>query len=79
MLAFHNAQQNVVTSVVSAELQAELCTAGMALAKRHDVNQRFVQQDVLADDAHRLLQGVQQGLALHACGGLHQRLITLAA
>lgn len=79
LLAFHNAQQNVVTSVVSAELQAELCTAGMALAKRHDVNQRFVQQDVLADDAHRLLQGVQQGLALHACGGLHQRLITLAA
>lgn len=65
--------------VTSIEWQYALCEEGQQLAQRFDLPQQFVQADVHSPEVVKLLQKEQQVLALHACGQLHLRLLTLAA
>jgi hypothetical protein len=55
-----------------------LRAGGQALADRQCVPVRLEAQDVLAPGTERWLAGSTQVAALHACGDLHQRLLTLA-
>lgn len=66
--------------VVSLEWQAPLCEAGQAFADRWHLSQTFVCADAFTIDADtNPFTGQQQVVALHACGDLHVRLLTLAA
>lgn len=61
--------------VRTLELQAELCREGERMAQRVGVSQQFKQGDALSPESQSLLQH-HHPLALHACGGLHRRLLT---
>jgi hypothetical protein len=60
--------------VLTLEQDAGLCDAGERLASRAKVEQRFHRGDALDSDNRSLLRH-RRPLALHACGGLHRRLI----
>lgn len=66
-------------AVTSLEWQPQLCAEGQQQAEHLRLAQRFVQADVLAEDVSAHLQRRQQVVALHACGGLHVRLLQLAS
>ncbi|MGI2065168.1 methyltransferase [Shewanella sp. MF08487] len=66
--------------VVSLEWQAPLCEAGQVFADKWHLSQTFVCADAFAIDADtNPFTRQQQVVALHACGDLHVRLLTLAA
>jgi hypothetical protein len=64
-------------AVDTLELDGELCGAGRALAQRAQVEQRFIQGDVLAPSTTAHLAG-RHVVALHACGDLHRSLVQRA-
>ncbi|MCL2523754.1 MAG: SAM-dependent methyltransferase [Betaproteobacteria bacterium] len=59
--------------VHTLEIDAALCQAGEQLARRLGSGQTFVNADALAVDLRAFSGG--HAVALHACGGLHRRLI----
>jgi len=63
--------------VTSLEWQQTLCDAGEQVAKKSGLKHDFQHQDVFAADTERYLHPEQTAVALHACGDLHQRLITI--
>ncbi|WP_416140400.1 methyltransferase [Halomonas sp. HK25] len=67
------------TEVTALEWQSSLCEQGQALAERQGARVALREQDVMAEDASRWLDGRTQVAALHACGDLHVRLLQLAA
>ncbi|MDN3556797.1 methyltransferase [Halomonas maura] len=66
-------------SVTGLEWQPSLCEAGQQQADRQGLAVRLQPQDVMAPDAARWLAPGVRVAALHACGDLHGRLLTLAA
>lgn len=64
--------------VTSIEWQQSLCEAGEAESKKMQLNQHFKQADVLKGEADYYIKPDVHAIALHACGDLHLRLITLA-
>jgi hypothetical protein len=66
------------TGVTALEWQGALRAEGQALADRQGIPVRLEAQDVLAPGTEHWLAGRAQVAALHACGDLHQRLLTLA-
>ncbi|WP_404297071.1 methyltransferase [Halomonas sp.] len=64
--------------VNALEWQPSLCMAGQALAKRQGARVTLHEQDVMAEDAGRWLDEGTGVAALHACGDLHRRLLSLA-
>lgn len=66
-------------AVTALEWQPALCREGQRLADRQGVRVTMVEQDVLAASAAERLNASSQVAALHACGDLHVRLLTLAA
>lgn len=69
--------QHSPEAVVSLELDQQLVAA--ANQRRQGSIQHASQCDVLGEDARRHLLAADGAVALHACGGLHQRLLTLGA
>jgi hypothetical protein len=81
--------------VLSLEWQAPLCEAGQTFADKWQLSQHFICADAFAMGAEHAataetqaehqplrsnpLTAQQQAVALHACGDLHVRLLTLAA
>lgn len=74
--------------VVSLEWQEKLCEEGQAFAHKWQLSQRFICVDAFdivdsalnGDGKHsNPLYAQQHAVALHACGDLHVRLLTLAA
>ncbi|RTR05931.1 methyltransferase [Halomonas nitroreducens] len=65
--------------VTGLEWRSALCEAGQGLAERQGLAVRLQSQDVMAPDAGRWLAADVRVAALHACGDLHGRLLTLAA
>ncbi|MFJ9992384.1 methyltransferase [Pseudomonas putida] len=61
------------------EYDAELVSAGQTLSDHHHLRASHVQQDVMANDSARHLDGDKSVVALHACGDLHVRLLQLAS
>ncbi|MEA5672728.1 methyltransferase [Pseudomonas sp. MH2] len=61
------------------EYDAELVGAGQTLSDHHHLRASHVQQDVMANDSARHLDGDKSVVALHACGDLHVRLLQLAS
>ena len=61
------------------EYDPALVASGQALSQRHQLNARYVAQDVLAADASAVLNARHTPVALHACGDLHVRLMKLAS
>ena len=64
--------------VETLDFDGVLCAAGMALATRAGVAQAFRVADALGEDALAGAPG-RHGVALHACGDLHLRLVRHAA
>jgi hypothetical protein len=64
--------------VVALEAREALCREGLSLAQRQGVPVRFERQDVLAPGVERWIGRDTHVSALHACGGLHQRLLEVA-
>ncbi|QJQ98811.1 methyltransferase [Halomonas sp. PGE1] len=65
--------------VTALEWQPALCEAGRALAQRQGARVTLREQDVMAENAAAWLDDRTRVAALHACGDLHRRLLTLAA
>jgi len=65
--------------VTALEWQPALCESGRALARRQGARVALHEQDVMAEDAAAWLDARTRVAALHACGDLHRRLLTLAA
>lgn len=69
--------------VTSLEWQQSLCEQGKALSNKANINQEFVCQDAFAGidlaDISSPIKAQQHAIALHACGDLHVRLLTLGA
>ncbi len=65
-------------AVHSLEREPGLCRSGEALAARAGVNMTFHTCDVLTDSVAGLLPAESYCVALHACGGLHIRLLQQA-
>lgn len=63
--------------VTTLEHDAQLCDAGVALAQRARLEQRFEVIDVLAPAVDTHLPG-HHAVALHACGELHRTLVRQA-
>ncbi len=61
------------------EYDAALVSAGQTLSDHHHLRASHVQQDVMASDSARHLDGDKSVIALHACGDLHVRLLQLAS
>ena len=64
--------------VTSLEIDAYLIAAGIGLADRADIEQRFLHADALDPAAAAYLDG-HHAVALHACGDLHLALLRGAA
>ena len=60
------------------EIDSQLVAAGNARAKQTHAHYKIVPCDVLSDTAHQHVTANQHLIALHACGGLHQRMLSLA-
>ena len=71
--------QRCGASVVALERDARLIDAGKAQAARDHVAVDFHCVDVMTDAAAAVLQQNHHAVALHACGDLHTRLLTLCA
>lgn len=67
------AYQNKVTSL---EWQSELCQQGQHSADKLKLQQLFIEHNVLEAQSQPLLAGVDQLVALHACGDLHRVALT---
>lgn len=67
--AYHN-------KVISLEWQAGLCSQGQQSADKLKLEQQFINHDVLSVAPTPLLNGVDQLVALHACGDLHRVALT---
>lgn len=63
--------------VVALEWDKALVAEANERAQRHNVPLQSYCADVLAPQAHVHLEQAEQVLALHACGDLHERLLTL--
>jgi len=63
--------------VVSLERDATLCAQGQRLAAGWGASMQFHEVDVLGDAAAHFLPANGHAVALHACGDLHTRLMTL--
>ncbi|MGX9461568.1 methyltransferase [Shewanella sp. A14] len=74
------AKQQLV-EVTSLEWQASLCAQGQAFSNQWKLPQHFICADAFApqDSSEPWLYSKQHAIALHACGDLHVRLLTLAA
>jgi len=70
LLAYQHQQ-----SVLSLELQPQLCEHGQQLADKDQLPCRYHPIDVMSESAAALLQPEQHAVALHACGKLHIRLL----
>lgn len=57
------------------EYDPSLISAGEALASKHQLPVSFVLTDVLQSDVSACLSPRHHAVALHACGGLHQKLL----
>ena len=66
-------------SVVSLELQGQLCEEGRALAARDGARMQFVEADAFAPEAGQLITKQHHAMALHACGELHTHLLERVA
>ncbi|MEX1668830.1 methyltransferase [Zhongshania guokunii] len=64
--------------VTALEIDTQLVAAGNARANSDTPLRQIICCDVLSDDVHQQLSPIQHLVALHACGGLHQRLVRLA-
>lgn len=64
--------------VTSFEWQQALCDSGTTAAKQQDLNMQFVQGDAFSSEANQVFNRRQHAVALHACGDLHVRLLTLS-
>ena len=64
--------------IVSVEWQQALCDQGQAMSDKLDIEQSFVQADVLSLNKP-LIKPEHQVVALHACGDLHVELLKQAA
>ncbi|MBM7421759.1 methyltransferase [Spongiibacter marinus] len=74
-LRFH--PQHSPSSVIGLEIDSDLVTSGN---RRHaNTNQRIVRCDVLSEQAESFVADANAIIALHACGGLHQRMLKVAA
>lgn len=59
-------------AVRSLEWQAQLCQQGQHSADKLQLKQHFVQHNVLQGEQQQFFAGVDQLVALHACGDLHR-------
>ncbi|MDF1692390.1 MAG: methyltransferase [Zhongshania sp.] len=73
--AIHRRYQLPITAL---EIDTQLVAAGNARAQGSTPLRQIIRCDVLSDDVHQQLSPTQHLVALHACGGLHQRLLSLA-
>ncbi len=64
---------------LSLEIDPSLVAAGNLRANTAKLNRRVIECDVLSDQVFQYVDSSKQLLALHACGGLHQRLLRVAA
>ena len=62
--------------IISLEWQSNLCQQGNLLAKKHEVQQEFIEADAFSSTVSTLLDPSQHVVALHACGALHTTLVT---
>ena len=67
------------TPLTCLEYDAALVADGQHLSNRLQLQAQHQQQDVLADSAADYLNATHTPVALHACGELHIRLLTLAS
>ena len=74
--ALHNRFKQPISSL---EWDSVLCREAKALCEQHHCNVQVHECDVLSDAAIPHLKQADHAIALHACGDLHRRLITLAA
>ncbi len=65
-------------SVTSVEISGELSKRGEKLASGAEKEMRFVTADVMEEGIEPYISETQNAVALHACGDLHRRLVTLA-
>lgn len=65
-------------SVTSVEIARELSRRGEKLASSTETKMRFVTADVMEEGILPYISETQSAVALHACGDLHRRLVTLA-
>lgn len=61
--------------IISLEWQSNLCQQGNLLAKKHEVQQEFIEADAFSSTVSTLLDPSQHVVALHACGALHTTLL----
>ena len=74
-LRFH--PQHAPSSVIGLEIDSDLVASGN---HRHtNTHQRIVRCDVLSEQAESFVADANAIIALHACGGLHQRMLKVAA
>jgi hypothetical protein len=64
--------------VLSLEIQSALVDSGNCRAQQRAQPRRLMQCDVLQDELSDYLHANQHLMALHACGGLHQRMLSQA-
>ena len=55
-----------------------MCKQGQQLAVQQDIEQNFIEANVLLGEADKYLNQQQHVVALHACGDLHVHLINSA-
>ncbi len=63
---------------VGLEIDPQLVEAGNCFAYKHHTEVKIIDCDVLSDSVYQHIEEEQHVLALHACGGLHQRMLSLA-
>lgn len=69
--------QHSPLSVTGLEIDSDLAASGN---RRHaNTHQRIVRCDVLSEQAESFVADANAIIALHACGGLHQRMLKVAA
>lgn len=64
--------------VSAIEWSSDLCKQGQQLAVQQDIEQNFIEANVLLGEADEYLNQQQHVVALHACGHLHVHLINRA-
>lgn len=70
--------QHYQLPVTALEIDPQLVAAGNARAKGDSPLRQIIRCDVMSNDVHQQLTPTQHLVALHACGGLHQRFLRLA-
>lgn len=63
---------------IGLEIDPALVTAGNLRANTNKLNLSVIECDVMSDQVFRYVDSSTQLLALHACGGLHQRMLSTA-